>query len=204
MAMHQLSRPTAFRRAANLDTTMTYMGSIMSFLAKGEDTAGRFALMEFQSQPGTEPPAHSHDWEDELCYVLEGKIESYCDGKVLLAGPGEMVFWPQGKPHAFYIRSPFLRMLILVQATGDHAVGLDRYFAAMAGPATSMTLPKTAVTYVMDNPTHALNVGAAHGIRMLSLEETAEALPHYPGFGVTSIESQRDSRPYDYDHLRHG
>ncbi len=181
-----LPAPSAYRRASNLDTTMTYMGSIMSFLARGEDTAGRFALMEFQSHPGTEPPAHHHAWENELCYVLEGRIESYCDGKILSAGPGEMVFWPQGKPHAFYIRSPFLRMLILVQATGEHAVGLDRYFAAMAKPATSMTLPANAVTYIMEDPSHALSVGAAHGIHMLSPEQTAKALPHYPGSGVSS------------------
>ncbi len=165
---------------------MTYMGSIMSFLAKSEETAGRFALMESQNQPGTEPPAHFHEWENELCYVLEGKMESYCDGKVLLAGLGKMVFWPQGKPHTFYIRSPFLRMLILVQATSDHAVGLDQYFAAMAEPAKSMALPTNAITYTMDDPSHALSVGAAHGIRMLSPEETAKALPHYPGFGVSS------------------
>jgi hypothetical protein len=35
MDLNQYSAPTAYRRAANLDTTMTFMGCIMSFLAKG-------------------------------------------------------------------------------------------------------------------------------------------------------------------------
>jgi quercetin dioxygenase-like cupin family protein len=186
MNMNSFPTPGAYKRASDLGTTMFYMGSIMSFLAKSEDTAGRFALMEFQSQPGTEPPAHYHAWENELCYVIEGEIESYCEDKVLTAGPGETVFWPQGKPHAFYIRSPFLRMLILVQATGEHAVGLDGYFTAMAQPATSMVLPTDAVTYIMDDPNHVVTVGAAHGIHILSPEDTVKALPHYPGFGVVS------------------
>jgi mannose-6-phosphate isomerase-like protein (cupin superfamily) len=174
----------AFGRNANLGTSMFYMGSVMSFLAKGEETAGRFALMEYHSRPGNEPPPHIHEWENELYYILEGHVDFYCEDKLLSAGPGHVAFLPQGKAHAFTVRSPSVRMLILVQATGEHPVGLDRYFMEMAEPARSMTPPDSAVTYVMDDPEHAVRVGAVHGIRILSAAETADALPHYPGFGV--------------------
>jgi quercetin dioxygenase-like cupin family protein len=174
----------AYKRTSALDSAMFYMGSLMSFFAKGEDTGGRFALMEYQAKPGNEPPPHVHDWEHELYYVLEGEMEFYCEDKVLVAHAGETIFLPQGKPHAFYIRSPYLRTLILVQAVGEHAVGLDRYFIEMAEPATSMNLPTEAVTYLTDDPNHAIRLGAANGIRFLSPEETAKELPHYPGFGV--------------------
>jgi len=51
--------------------------------------------------------------------------------------------------------SPHLRTLILVQAVGEHAVGLDRFTKEMAEPATSMNLPTEAVTYIMDDqPCH--------------------------------------------------
>jgi quercetin dioxygenase-like cupin family protein len=156
----------------------------MSFLVRGEDTGGRFALMEAQAKPGNEPPSHLHEWEHETLYILEGAIEMYCEDKVLMVHPGEVVFIPQGKPHAFYIRSPHIRMLILAQAVGDRAVGLDRYFAQMAEPATSMNLPTEAVTYLMDDPSHAIRLGEANGIRFLSPEETAKELSHYPGFGA--------------------
>jgi len=66
------------------------------------------------------------------------------------------VFLPQGKPHAF-ISAPHLRALILVQV-GEHA-GLDCYFIEMAEPATSMNLPTEAVTYIMDDPSHAIRLG---------------------------------------------
>ena len=172
------------RRGPMLETTNAYMGSLMSFLARGAETGGRFAVMEYQAHPGNEPPPHAHEWEHELCYVIEGAMELYCDGQVLVAGPGEVVFMPQGVPHAFYIRSPRLRMLILVQATGEHPVGLDDYFRAMSAPADSMELPVGGVTYQMEDPQHAVRIGAAHGIRTLSPEEAAHELPHYPGFGV--------------------
>ena len=47
--------PSAFKRSSNLKTTLAYMGSNMSLFAKGEETGGRFALMEFHSRPGNEP-----------------------------------------------------------------------------------------------------------------------------------------------------
>jgi mannose-6-phosphate isomerase-like protein (cupin superfamily) len=120
--------PTAFKRSSSLKTTLAYMGSNMSLFAKGEETGGRFALMEFYSRPGNEPPPHIHEWEHELYYLLEGRMDFYCDNEILSIGAGEVAFLPQGKAHAFYIRSPIVRALISVQATGERAVGLDRYF----------------------------------------------------------------------------
>ncbi len=114
----------------------------------------------------------------------EYSLREVFNGLRWMARAGEVVFLPQGKPHAFYIRSPHLRALILVQAVGEHAVGLDCYFTEMAEPAISMNLPTKAVTYIMDDPSHAIRLGAANGIRILSPEETAKELPHYPGFGA--------------------
>ena len=104
---------------------------------------------------------------------------------MLTVGPGEVVFAPCGEPHSFYIRSPFLRMLILAQATGEHPVGLDGFFRSLAAPTTSMSLPTDAVTYLKTDPAHAIAAGAAHGIRFLSPAETKAALPLYPGFGAS-------------------
>jgi hypothetical protein len=44
--------PTAFARAANSDSTFAYMGSLITFLATGSETDGRFALMEYHTKPG--------------------------------------------------------------------------------------------------------------------------------------------------------
>jgi hypothetical protein len=74
--------------------------------------------------------------------------------------------------------------LIFVQATGKDAVALDSYFLAMGKQAGSMVLPDSAVTYAVDDPQHAIQVGASTGIRILSPSEIQRALPQYPGFGV--------------------
>lgn len=175
--------PTAYKRGATLDTTMFYMGSLMSFLVKSEDTGGRFALMEAVSKPGNEPPPHLHQWEHETYYLLEGTIEFYLADKVLTATAGEAVFIPQGVPHAISLRSPRVRTLVMAQATGEQPVGIDRYFIAMAEPATRMDLPADAITYVMDDSARAVSLAAGFGGYFLSPEETAQLLPHYTGFG---------------------
>jgi mannose-6-phosphate isomerase-like protein (cupin superfamily) len=176
--------PTAFTRAVNVDSTFAYMGSLMTFLAKGSETSGRFALMEYHTKPGNEPPPHIHEREHELYFVLEGTMRFYCEDKTLEIGVGDVVFLPQGKAHAFTCTSNVVRTLILVQATGKDAVALDSYFLAMGEPAGSMVLPDSAVTYAVDDPQHAIQVGASTGIRILSPSETQRALPQYPGFGL--------------------
>jgi hypothetical protein len=116
--------------------------------------------------------------EHELYFVLEGVLEFYCEDKIMLARPGQVVFLP-------IVRTPLVRTLMLVvQGSEEHAVGLDSYFVEMAEPATSMDLPTDAVTYKTLDPVHAATVGAANGIILLSPEESARDLPLYPGFGT--------------------
>jgi len=45
-------------------------------------------------------------------------------------------------------------------------------------------LPEHAITYVMDDPMHAVHIGNNHGINILSPEDTAKLIPYYPGFGT--------------------
>jgi hypothetical protein len=61
---------------------------------------------------------------------------------------------------------------------------LDRYFASMAKRATSMDIPTDAVTYLKDDPSHAVETGKKYGIKMLSPEEARQALPYFDGLGA--------------------
>lgn len=183
--MDQSVQPaSAFVRAATLDTSMAYMGSIMSFLIRGQESGGRMAMVEYRARPGNEPPPHIHLWEHEVFHVLEGKMEFHCGDQIHMVEVGETIFLPKGQAHAFYIRSDYLRTLIINLATGDEPALLDTYFVKMAEPASSMEIPSNAVTYLLDDPAHAIEMGAKHGIKMLSPEETEQALPHFRGLGA--------------------
>ena len=50
-------------------------------------------------------PPHIHPTQDEFIYMLEGRLELMLDGRVMQAGPGDLVRMPMGLPHGIFNRS---------------------------------------------------------------------------------------------------
>lgn len=153
---------------------------------RGRGTDGRYALVKGSAKVGNEPPPHFHQWENATWYVLEGGLAFFVEymEKSVMVRAGECVFLPRCVAHAVYYRSPTMQTLLIAQADSEHPVGMDTYFEQMSEPAKSMELPKDAITYVLNDPQQAIKIGAANGIVLLSPEETAQRLPHYPGFAA--------------------
>ena len=78
-----------YKRGPSVDSSKCYMGMLLTFLAESQDTGGDFSLIEGCLKPGNEPPPHVHDREDELFYVLEGRMDVYVGNEVFNAGAGE-------------------------------------------------------------------------------------------------------------------
>ena len=186
MENSSVSALSPFARESVLATSKFYMGNLITILVRGRESNGRYALVKGSAKVGNEPPPHFHEWENETWYVVEGLLEFFWEGqeKSVMVRAGESVFVPRGVAHGVYYRSPMVQVLLIAQADGEHPVGLDTYFEQVSEPATSMELPKDAVTYVMDNPEENIRLGIANGVILLSPEETAKRLPHYPGFGA--------------------
>jgi quercetin dioxygenase-like cupin family protein len=134
------TRPTesiAFSRGRqSLDHSVWYNGSLMTFLATGEDTHGQFALIEAVSKRGNVPPPHIHHREDEAFYVMEGEVVVSVGERTIKATAGTMVFLPRDVAHSFTIESEQCRMLILLTPAG-----LERWFKEFSVPARAMKLP---------------------------------------------------------------
>jgi quercetin dioxygenase-like cupin family protein len=178
--------PNLSVRGASTETTRFYMGSLMSFLVKSSQTRNGLCLLEYRSQPGHEPPPHIHLDQDEAFYLLEGELEVYCLSQVETVRAGEALFLPRNQAHAWYVMSPKIRALIITNPGG-----MDEYFEAMSSPATGMELPPAATTYALADPALAMVTGERYGIKILTAMETAELLPHYPGFGVPRYHRSR-------------
>ncbi len=155
------------------------MGSLLTFFAESNETHGNFALIEALLKPGNEPPPHVHEREDELLYVLEGKLDAYIGREVLSAEAGECLFFPRRTPHAWVIRSARLRMLVLISPAG-----FEQYFRALSSPAGLLDLPPDAVTYSQGTPEQAVRMAAELEVRFLSPGEIAEEMPAFPGISV--------------------
>ena len=186
MGNSSMSSLLAFARQPAVENSKFYMGNLITILVRGCETNGRYALVQGAAKIGNEPPPHFHMWENETWYVVEGELEFFIEGmnESVKVSTGGSMFVPRGFAHGVYYRSPTIQVLLIAQADGEKPVGLDTYFDQISEPATSMELPKDAVTYVMDDPEHYFKLGIANGTALLTPEETKQRLPNYPGFGA--------------------
>lgn len=169
--------PVPYIRKASPETSANFFGIRASFLAEGKDNEGRFALIEYESQPGHEPPLHFHEEEDETFYILEGRLDAYYGDQVTSIDPGECVYLPRKVPHAWIITSPRLRALIFVQPPR-----LDQIFREFAAIQQSIDKVGDSSSYstALQAPMDILEVIKRHGMVALSREEIAEQMPQFP------------------------
>jgi quercetin dioxygenase-like cupin family protein len=165
----------AYKRGPSPESSTWYMNSLTTYLAEKKDTDGQFGLMEAVLVPGNEPPPHIHSREDELYYVLEGEFDVYAGEDACKVKQGECIFLPRLIPHAFKIRSPKLKVLLILTPAG-----LEAAFRSMASPAERLDLPSGMQTYATADLTRAVQVFEDHGARFLSQEEVSSRLPLYP------------------------
>ena len=165
----------AFKRATSLERSKWYMGMLLTNLTETPDTNGAFSLFEAILVPGTESPPHMHSREDELFYVLEGEFDVYVGEEVFNGKTGECIFLPRLKPHAFIIRSPRLRLLILFTPGG-----LEEAFRSGGSPAQYLDLPSEAITYSMVEVEQTARRFSDYGAHFLTPDEITAQLPLYP------------------------
>src|SRR5438128_8402382 len=99
--------------------TVAVVGDVYRFLATGEDTNGKYALLEAIVPPGGGPPLHVHSREEEGFYILEGEITFTIGDKRLVACAGMFANMPVGTTHSFKNESSKpAKMLISVAPAG--------------------------------------------------------------------------------------
>lgn len=76
------------------------------FKVRGEQTGGRFAVVEHPVDPGVIVEPHRHQHEDELSYVLEGTIWARVGDQEIEATAGSYVWKPRQVLHTFWNAGP--------------------------------------------------------------------------------------------------
>ncbi len=111
------------------------LGTLTIIKASGEETDGSFSMSEQLAPPGFSPPKHVHPEDDELFYVLSGRVTFEIDDERITATPGSTVYAPHGIPHSYLIEEE-TRVLIMV-----FKPGFEQFFAEVGRPAESWTIP---------------------------------------------------------------
>jgi quercetin dioxygenase-like cupin family protein len=76
------------------------VGDTYTILVGGEDTAGKYTLIDMHVPPGGGPPPHRHDFE-EMFTVLDGEVEVTFRGTAMTLTVGDTVNVPANAPHSF-------------------------------------------------------------------------------------------------------
>jgi len=97
------------------------LSDAMSFSAEKMKKTGvfeteRFFCDTYCFEPGQEQKAHTHDYEDKVYYVLEGRGSFTVGGEERVMGAGEIALAPAGQSHGVANRSQ-ARLVTLVFVT---------------------------------------------------------------------------------------
>lgn len=90
-------------------------------LVSGEQTGGRFAIIEARERQGAESPRHVHSREDEFIYILDGCLQVHWNGGQLDCRAGSYLYVPRGREHAFTVESEEARLLVMYSPAGLEA-----------------------------------------------------------------------------------
>ena len=75
-------------------------------------------VFELAAHPGSEPPMHVHEREDETFYVLDGEVTFYAGEDVIEGTRGTFVRLARGVAHTYSVRSPMARLLVMASPSG--------------------------------------------------------------------------------------
>jgi quercetin dioxygenase-like cupin family protein len=101
------------------------VGDTYTITVTGEQTAGRFCVIDMHIPPGGGPPPHRHDFE-ETFIVLEGEMEATFRGQKSLVRAGDTINIPANAPHQFHnTSSEPVRMLCICSPAGQENFFLE-------------------------------------------------------------------------------
>ena len=136
-----------------------FLGNLARIKLTGEQTGGRFSLVELTAPRGDMPPLHVHHVDDETFMVLEGELSLFlAGGAVHRACAGSMVLAPRGVPHVYRVESESARWRVI-----SSPASFDEFVAESSTPATDLAVPDAPPLA----PEQLVELGQRHGIEIL-------------------------------------
>jgi quercetin dioxygenase-like cupin family protein len=120
------------------DETLPHIGLVgdtYTVLLSGNNTAGRYCLIDMLVRPGGGPGPHRHDFE-ETFVLLEGQIEATFRGEKTTVKAGETVHIPANAPHQFHNASDQPARLLCICGPA----GQEEFFAQIGVPVATRTM----------------------------------------------------------------
>lgn len=139
-----------------------FLDHLATVVVGSDALASGLTAVLFDSPQGFGPPLHVHHEDDEIIYLIEGRMRVCVDGLDDTVEDGAVAVLPRGVPHAFQVLSESARFLsITASPTGP--AGFDRFVGELGTPILTTDLPPA----VGIDPGRVAQVGSRHGIEVL-------------------------------------
>jgi quercetin dioxygenase-like cupin family protein len=112
------------------------VGDTYTILLSGNDTAGRFCLIDMHIPPGGGPPPHRHDFEETFT-LLQGELEFTFRGAKKILRSGATIHIPANAPHQFRNSSTEPARLLCICSPA----GQEVFFMKVGIPVATRTTP---------------------------------------------------------------
>jgi quercetin dioxygenase-like cupin family protein len=112
------------------------VGDTYTILLSGDDTGGRFAMIDMLIPSGSGPPPHRHDF-DETFQVVEGEVVVTFRDETFTVSIRQTANIPSNAPHHFRNETNETVLLLCVVSPS----GLEEFFAAVGDPVAARTSP---------------------------------------------------------------
>ena len=135
--------PTRSLTVATAEDAMhvSVVGDTYTILVGGDDTAGKYCLIDMLVAPGGGPPPHRHDFEESFT-LLDGELEFTFRDQKQTVRAGTTVNVPANAPHAFVNAGDRpARMLCLCVPAGQ-----ERMFLEVGDRVPTRTSPPPTLT----------------------------------------------------------
>jgi mannose-6-phosphate isomerase-like protein (cupin superfamily) len=123
-------------QAAQRSVPLWFIDGLVRVHVTGEETEGRYAVLEILVPEGDMPPLHVHHEEDEVFHVVDGDVTLFLPGAEVPLTAGDTFRAPQGVPHTYRVESPTARWLVFCAPAR-----FDAFVRAGSEPAHADELP---------------------------------------------------------------
>ncbi len=143
------------------DRTRWFLHNLAVLHVLGAETEGRLGVVEVWGAAGDMPPLHVHRDEDEVFYLLEGRLALWIGARSATLEPGQSALAPRGVAHTYRVESETTRWLAIVAPSR-----FDGFVAELSAPAQALTLPPAAQP--LPDPAELAERAARSGIEILA------------------------------------
>jgi quercetin dioxygenase-like cupin family protein len=136
-----------------------FIDGLVHVRVSGEETDGRYAVLEVLVPEGDMPSLHAHHEEDEVFHVLDGEVTFFLPGTEVSLMAGETFRAPQDVPHTYRVESASARLLVFCAPAR-----FEGFVRVVSEPAPAAELPPRDRPI---DPERFAAEAARHGIELL-------------------------------------